>query len=61
MKAKEYQVLDMAVESGVRGGWHRAHKHTDKPTPEAIQEAIVQAVLNDICEWFEFDTPAEDE
>ena len=30
MKAKEYEVLAMCVESGVKLGWNRAHKHTDE-------------------------------
>jgi hypothetical protein len=36
-------------------GWNRAHKHDATPEDEAIRNAIEQAVLNEICEWFDFD------
>lgn len=55
MKAKEYQVLKSAIENGVTYGWNRAHKYTDTPSSEDIKEAIEQAVLSEICEWFNFD------
>lgn len=55
MKANEYQVLDMAVEEGVNAGINRAFKHTEKPTPEQISDAVKCAVLSSICEWFRFD------
>jgi hypothetical protein len=36
-------------------GWNRAHKYDENPDPEAIRNAIEQAVLNEICEWFDFE------
>jgi len=36
-------------------GWNRAHKHHESPDPESIRNAIEIAVLNEICEWFDFD------
>ena len=55
MKAKEYVVLQMAVESGVKYGVRRAYKHTDatEPTDSQVEEIIMQ-VMNSICEWFDF-------
>ncbi len=55
MKAKEYNLIAHCVETGVMLGWNRAHKHTGTPDPEAIRDAIEQAVLNEICEWFNFE------
>ncbi len=55
MKAKEYNLIAQCVETGVMLGWNRAHKHDATPEDEAIRDAIEQAVLNEICEWFDFD------
>ena len=55
MKAKEYNLITQCVETGVMLGWNRAHKHHATPEDEAIRNAIEQAVLNEICEWFDFD------
>ena len=54
MRAKEHAVLDRAIEEGVAYGWRRAHKHTDNPTKDEILAHIEQAVMFEICEWFEF-------
>ena len=45
----------MRVEEGIRYGWQRAYKHTDHPTEDGFKTAIEQAVMNAICEVFEFD------
>ncbi len=55
MKAKEYNLITQCVETGVMLGWNRAHKHVINPDPEAIRDAIEQAVLSEICEWFNFE------
>lgn len=55
MKANEYLVLLDRVELGITTGWNRAHKHTDSPEPSAIQQAIEDAVMASICEYFIFD------
>jgi len=55
MKAKEYNLMSMAVENGISYGYSRAFKHTDTPTEEAIRNAIYEAVMNEICENFTFD------
>lgn len=61
MKAREYDVLCRAVEDGVAYGWRRAHKHVEDPDEHTIQVEIQQAVVNTICEWFDFDNEAADE
>jgi hypothetical protein len=61
VKAKEYDVLRMAVKDGVAHGWRRAYKHADvEPCAEEadrVKDAIEDEVTNAICEWFDFDTP----
>ena len=55
MKVKEYTVLSDCVERGVVSGIARAHKHTDTPTPETVRDLVIVAVINEICEYFNFD------
>jgi hypothetical protein len=55
MVAKEYNVMQMAVSTGVEYGYNRAHKHNDSPSDDEIKEAICKAVMDDICEWFVFE------
>ena len=56
MRAKEYDVLFMAVEQGVASGVRRAYKHTDSEWPTDDQQAaIVNGVMDAICEWFDFE------
>ena len=60
MKAKEYNLIAQCVETGVMLGWNRARKHTDDPDPQHIREQIERAVLNEICEWFDFEDVKDD-
>lgn len=60
MRAREYAVLDRAVEEGVAYGWVRAHKHTDSPTKDELLAHIEQAVMTEICEWFDLEVDCED-
>ena len=55
MRAKEYILMEEAVEQGVMWGWQHAHKHVEHPEPEAIKEQIVNDVLNEICARFDFE------
>lgn len=55
MKVSAYVVLCRALEEGIAIGWMRAHKHTDKPTEEAVKNDIENEVLNAICEFFKFE------
>lgn len=55
MKAKEYPILEMAVSSGVMLGMNRAHKHSENPSQDMIREKIIEAVMSEICEWFDLD------
>lgn len=55
MKAKEYDVLKMAIEEGVAYGVKRAFKHTDTPFESTIKTEVEIAVMASISEWFDFD------
>jgi hypothetical protein len=59
MKVRAYPVLSRAVEEGVAYGWRRAHKHNNTPDVATIEEQIVSAVLNEVCQYFDFDEDAE--
>lgn len=55
LKPRTYPILVQAVEVGVAYGYHRAYKHADEPTEAQIKDAVIEGVLNEICEWFEID------
>lgn len=59
MKPNTYRLLEMCIESGVAYGLTRAYKHNDKPTAEQIEEKIRQAIMHEICEWFEFEPKSD--
>jgi hypothetical protein len=54
MQVKEYTVLTDCVERGVNYGMTRAYKHTDTPSAEYIKNQIIDAVLLEISEYFNF-------
>lgn len=54
IRAKVYPLMQDAVDAGVRYGWNRAHKHDSTPSEDIIVNAITDAVMNEICEKFEF-------
>ena len=47
----------MAVEEGVALGYHRAHKHVDQPDEQQLRQAIEEAVMGCIAEWFDVVEP----
>jgi len=55
MKPREYLLMEECVEQGVQYGVMRAFKHNDAPDTGAICEAVVQAVMNEIAERWDFD------
>jgi len=58
LKARVRNVMEQAVESGIRVGYARAHKHNEKPEQEAIIGQIIDSVIESIDEWFLFDDDA---
>ena len=55
MKVKTYAVIDRAVADGVNYGWNRAHKHNNSPSEDEIKQQMMLAVMQEICEWFDFE------
>jgi hypothetical protein len=55
LRVRAYDVLRRAIEEGVEHGWRRAHKHTDAPDEETIKDQVVTGILNEVCEYFDFD------
>ena len=49
-----YRVMEEAVERGISIGWRRAHKHVESPDEVSIKDAVEQAVMNELCEYFKF-------
>jgi hypothetical protein len=61
MKVNEYKILAECVERGVTFGMARAVKYTDTPTDREREEALVTAIMNEICDVFIFpETISED-
>ena len=54
MKPKFLPVLEMCIENGLTLGYRRAFKHTDDPTEEQITQAIKDAIMLELYEWFDF-------
>lgn len=55
IKLRAYDLIARAVEEGVEYGWRRAHKHTDTPTADHVQEQVYMAVMNAIAEIIDFE------
>lgn len=55
MRAREYRVLEEAIERGLSIGYQRAYKHTDKPAPADIWAAQHREIMWAIDEYFTFD------
>ena len=55
MRPKFRVILDQAIEEGVRRGYHKAYKHTDAPTDEAVINTIEDCVMGALYEYFDFE------
>ncbi|MFZ5786066.1 MAG: hypothetical protein ACOY3Y_06460 [Acidobacteriota bacterium] len=58
MRVRAYGVLRRAIEEGLEYGWRRAHKHADKPDEASLKDEVLQGIMNEVCEVFDFDDPA---
>ena len=54
MKVKTLVILEMAINAGVKRGWHRAHKHIENPNDATICDNIEECVISEIHEYFSF-------
>jgi len=55
LKMNTYMIIDDAIEAGIRFGYSRAFKHTDKPHEETIVQSIHDSIMNNLCEVVDFD------
>lgn len=57
MKPNLGKVLDQCIDIGIEVGWNQAHKYDEDPEPYKVQEAIRNAILLEIHEWFHMGNP----
>jgi hypothetical protein len=55
VKLRAYNLIERAVEEGVRWGWQHAHKHTQNPDQSAAEDQIVNDVMQQLSEIMEYD------
>lgn len=55
MKAKDYKILKECIERGSVFGLSRAYKHNEQPEVDFVAQCIEEAVLHEICEYFDFE------
>ena len=61
MRANHYKILSDCVYDGVIYGVMRAYKYNEMPTEEQIADRVRDAVMNEICEHYDFEPPSYDE
>jgi hypothetical protein len=54
MKPKHLVILNDCIEEGCRHGVSRAHKHTEDPSYEQIEEAVHTAIMEKIYRYYDF-------
>lgn len=59
VRLRAYSIIARAVEEGLKYGYQRAHKYNDRPAEGLLLEYLESAVLNELCEVLDFDSPAE--
>lgn len=47
-------MVSIAVENGITMGFNRAHKHVETPTMADINEAVLTAVMGELCDVIDF-------
>ena len=55
MKPKLFVILELAIEEGVKRGWHKAHKHNEDPEDHVVMSAIETHVMSAIHDYFTFE------
>ena len=59
MKPNIRKILERAIEDGIAYGYHRAHKYTDTPDADLMQERIGYGIWLELDEHFTFDDEVE--
>ena len=60
MKPRIRQILERAIEDGIAYGYHRAHKYTETPDADLMQERISYGIWLEIDAIFAFDEEVEE-
>lgn len=55
MKPKFDKVLEQCIETGIERGFQRACKYNDAPDDESKKRWVASCILEEICEWFDFE------
>jgi hypothetical protein len=55
MRVNYRAIILECIEHGVARGFHRAYKHTENPSREAIIEQIEDCIMSEFVERFFFD------
>ena len=61
MKPNHHKIISECVDNGIRYGIMRAHKYNENPSDEDIAEKVFDAVMNEICEYYDFEPLSYDE
>jgi hypothetical protein len=56
MKPNFFKILETCIEEGLSRGFDRAYKHEENPNKNTVLDKQIQAVMEEIFLWFEFDT-----
>lgn len=54
LKLKVYGIVSDAVDVGIGVGFNRAHKHMDIPRSVDIHDAVLTAVMAQLCDIIDF-------
>ena len=54
MTPNHRKLLELCIETGIKTGYQRAHKHTDTPDQRTIEESIEAAIWSELAEWFDW-------
>lgn len=55
IKFNTRELLSRCVETGLKRGYNRAHKHTDNPSEAVMLDAQENAIMNEIAEILDND------
>ncbi len=54
MQPKTHQLIEFAIENGLKLGYRRAHKHDNTPSEDYILNQQLEAIMLEIHNWFDF-------
>ena len=54
MKPKYHKIIMNAIADGVDNGWWYAHKYTDSPAKETIKQSIIDHIIYELEDTFDF-------